>query len=83
MPPGVAAVIELAQRFSKEKKNKRSIIFAAFTAEEFGLIGSKAFVTDPPFNLKKTSAMFNFDMVGRLDSAKELTIGGVGTSLGI
>jgi len=78
---GVAAVIELAQKFSKEKKNKRSIIFVAFTAEEFGLIGSRAFVTDPPFNLKKTSAMFNFDMVGRLDSAKELTIGGVGTSL--
>jgi len=78
---GVAAVIELAQRFSREKNNKRSIIFAAFTAEEFGLIGSRAFVAEPPFNLKKTDAMFNFDMVGRLDSAKELTIGGVGTSL--
>ncbi|MEI6274890.1 MAG: M20/M25/M40 family metallo-hydrolase [Prolixibacteraceae bacterium] len=78
---GVAAVIELAQKFSNEKNNKRSIVFAAFTAEEFGLIGSKAFVTEPPVNLKKVGAMFNFDMVGRLDSAKELTIGGVGTSL--
>ncbi len=78
---GVAAVIELAKRFSHGKNNKRPILFVAFTAEEFGLIGSKAFVTEPPFNLKKASAMFNFDMVGRLDSAKDLTIGGVGTAL--
>lgn len=78
---GVAAVIELAQKFSHEKNNKRPILFAAFTAEEFGLIGSKALVDEPPFSLKKADAMFNFDMVGRLDSAKELTVGGVGTAL--
>ncbi|MCK9618807.1 MAG: M20/M25/M40 family metallo-hydrolase, partial [Lentimicrobiaceae bacterium] len=78
---GVAAVIELAQKFSHEKNNKRPIIFVAFTAEEFGLIGSKAFVKEPPYSLKKADAMFNFDMVGRLDSAKDLTIGGVGTAL--
>jgi aminopeptidase YwaD len=78
---GVATVIELAQKFSHEKSNRRSIVFVAFTAEESGLIGSRAFVTDPPFSLKKVSAMFNFDMVGRLDSAKDLSIGGVGTSL--
>ncbi len=78
---GVAAVIELAQKFSHEKSNKRPILFVAFTAEEFGLIGSKAFVKEPPYSLKKADAMFNFDMVGRLDSAKDLTIGGVGTAL--
>jgi len=78
---GVAAVIELAQKFSHAKNNKRPILFIAFTAEESGLIGSKAFVTNPPFSLKKATAMFNFDMVGRLDSAKDLTIGGVGTAL--
>ncbi|MEI7422747.1 MAG: M20/M25/M40 family metallo-hydrolase [Prolixibacteraceae bacterium] len=78
---GVAAVIELAQKFSHEKNNKRPILFVAFTAEEFGLIGSKALVDEPPFSLKKADAMFNFDMVGRLDSAKELTVGGVGTAL--
>jgi len=78
---GVAAVIELAQKFSHDKNNKRPILFVAFTAEEFGLIGSKAFVKEPPFSLKKVDAMFNFDMVGRLDSAKDLTIGGVGTAL--
>jgi len=78
---GVAAIIELAQKFSHEKSNRRPILFVAFTAEEFGLIGSKAFVSEPPFPLKGATAMFNFDMVGRLDSAKNLTVGGVGTSL--
>ncbi len=78
---GVAAVIELAEKFSYEKNNRRPIIFVAFTAEEFGLIGSKAFVSDPPFSLKRADVMFNFDMVGRLDSAMDLTIGGVGTAL--
>ncbi len=78
---GVAAVIELAQQFSMAKNTRRPIVFIAFTAEEFGLIGSKAFVSDPPFSLKNTTAMFNFDMVGRLDSARDLTIGGVGTAL--
>jgi len=78
---GVAAVVELAQKFSHAKSNRRPILFLAFTAEESGLIGSKAFVTNPPFSLKKATAMFNFDMVGRLDSAKDLTIGGVGTAL--
>ncbi len=78
---GVAAVIELAQKFSYEKSNRRPIVFAAFTAEEFGLIGSKAFVKEPPYSQGKADAMFNFDMVGRLDSTKDLTVGGVGTAL--
>ncbi len=78
---GVAAIIELAEKFSHDKNNRRPLLFIAFTAEEFGLIGSKAFVAEPPFSLKKADAMFNFDMVGRLDSAKELTIGGVGTAI--
>jgi hypothetical protein len=78
---GVAAVIELAQKFSHEKNNKRPILFVAFTAEEFGLIGSKAFVKEPPFGFKNAAAMFNFDMIGRLDSTKDLTVGGVGTAL--
>jgi Zn-dependent M28 family amino/carboxypeptidase len=78
---GVAAIIELAQKLSNDKTNKRPILFVAFTAEEFGLIGSRAFVSEPPFSLKNSTAMFNFDMVGRLDTAKNLTVGGIGTAL--
>jgi hypothetical protein len=78
---GVAAILELARRFSKEKNNRRSLVFVAFGAEETGLIGSRAFVEDSPVDLSKVTTMLNFDMVGRLDSlTHSLSIGGTGTS---
>lgn len=76
---GVAAVLELARQFAKEKKNKRTIVFMAFGGEEEGLLGSKFYVNNPVFPLAKTVAMINLDMVGRLNENK-LTIGGIGTA---
>jgi hypothetical protein len=76
---GTAAVIELARYFAKEKINKRTIIFIAFSGEEEGLIGSKYYVNNPVFPLEKTVAMINLDMVGRMKDDK-LTIGGMGTA---
>lgn len=78
---GVASVIQLAEKLASEKKNKRSIIFVAFGAEEMGLVGSKAFTNKPPVETENMVAMFNFDMVGRLDSTSNgLSIGGTQTS---
>lgn len=78
---GVAAVIELAEKLAGEKKNRRSVLFVAFGAEEMGLIGSKAFVNEPPVSTEKMVAMFNFDMVGRLDSVSNaLSFGGTQTA---
>jgi len=76
---GVSAMLELARQFSKEKKNKRTIIFIAFGGEEEGLVGSKFYVNNPAFPINKTVAMINLDMVGRLKDEK-LTIGGIGTA---
>ncbi len=76
---GVAAMLELARQFSKEKDNKRTLIFIAFGGEEEGLLGSKAYVNNPVFPLDKTVAMINMDMVGRLNESK-LTVGGIGTA---
>lgn len=76
---GTAAIIELARQFAKDKKNKRTIIFIAFSGEEDGLFGSKFYVNNPVFPLDKTVAMINLDMVGRLND-KKLTIGGIGTA---
>lgn len=78
---GVALVIGLANRAAHTPLNRRSLIFAAFGAEEMGLIGSKAFTANPPVDLKKIKAMFNFDMVGRLDTLSHaLSISGTLTS---
>ncbi|MDQ3748427.1 MAG: M20/M25/M40 family metallo-hydrolase [Acidobacteriota bacterium] len=81
---GVSAMLELARQFSKEKKNKRTIIFIAFGGEEEGLLGSKFYVNNPAFPINKTVAMINMDMVGRLqkdkDGFEKLTVGGIGTA---
>ncbi|MEZ5306067.1 MAG: M20/M25/M40 family metallo-hydrolase [Pyrinomonadaceae bacterium] len=76
---GTSALLDLVRVFTKEKKNKRTIIFISFGGEEEGLLGSKAYVQNPVFPLDKTVAMFNMDMVGRLRDDK-LTVGGIGTS---
>lgn len=76
---GTAAIIELARQFSKEKRNKRTLIFMAFGGEEEGLLGSKHYVNNPVWPLDKTVAMINLDMVGRLNENK-LTVGGIGTA---
>jgi len=45
------------------------------------LVGSKAFTAEPPVETEKMVGMFNFDMVGRLDSASNaLSIGGTKTA---
>ncbi|MGB7207058.1 MAG: M28 family peptidase [Pyrinomonadaceae bacterium] len=76
---GTSAVIELARLFAKEKNNKRTIIFMAFGGEEEGLLGSKFYVENPVWQLDKTVAMINLDMVGRLNENR-LTVGGIGTA---
>ncbi|MEO6741731.1 MAG: M28 family peptidase, partial [Chthoniobacteraceae bacterium] len=60
-------------------KRKRGIIFALWSGEEIGLIGSNSFVEKPPVDLTKVVAYINFDMVGRLKDNK-LTMQAVGSS---
>lgn len=76
---GTAAIIELARQFAKDRSNKRTLIFIAFSGEEDGIFGSKYYVDNPVFPLDKTVAMINLDMVGRLKDDM-LTIGGIGTA---
>lgn len=59
---GITAVIALANYFSQTKDNERTIIFAAFTAEEIGGFGSQYF--SQQFNPAKVMAMFNIEMIG-------------------
>ena len=79
---GVATVLEIAEKLaSLSKKMKRSVVFIAFGAEESGLLGSQHFVNNPLVDLKQIKAMFNFDMVGRLDKeSNQLSVGGTGTA---
>ncbi len=46
---GTAAVIELARQYAAERKNKRTMVFMAFSGEEEGLLGSHYYVNHPLF----------------------------------
>jgi hypothetical protein len=54
-------------------------LIAFFSGEEQGLQGSKAFADFLEIKRLKLHAMFNFDMLGRLNEEREITIAGVGT----
>ncbi|MBI4865451.1 MAG: M28 family peptidase [Candidatus Wallbacteria bacterium] len=76
---GVAGVLALARRFSKSPaRPARSIVFATFSAEELGLLGSAHYTKAPPVPLTATVAMVNMDMIGRLREGK-LNVQGVET----
>jgi hypothetical protein len=81
---GVGEMIELAEKFAMtEGSHARSIVFAAFSGEEMGLLGSKYFTENPGIDLTKVNAMINLDMIGRLQDSTSLQVGGVGTAEGL
>ena len=89
---GVAALLEIAQYLSSQQKEgklklKRDVVFAAWSGEEIGLIGSSRFVQEVALELKGDAdaklgdvfaANLNMDMVGRLDQS--LVLQGTGSS---
>jgi hypothetical protein len=67
---GTVGVMSLARAFSESgEKPEKSVIFAAWTAEEVGLLGSRYFVGNFPKNLK-IAYNLNFDMLSR-DAAND------------
>ena len=61
---GTTTVLEIARYFGNNKNNKRSIIFALFSAEEKGLLGSKHLAKRLKDQNLDLYAMLNFEMVG-------------------
>lgn len=61
---GTTAVVALAEHFKKTKNNARTLVFAAFTAEEIGGFGSQYFSRQ--LDAAKVTAMFNIEMIGKV-----------------
>lgn len=80
---GTALILEMARVFQGyvhsggiTTPDRRSVLFAAFGAEEEGLLGSCHFALEsPPVPIESVRAMMNFDMVGRLRD-EVLQVGG-------
>lgn len=89
---GTAGMLEIAQWLADLKRQgklalKRDVLFAAWSGEELGLLGSNHFVQEMAKLIKgdpnaKLEGMFaaalNMDMIGRFD--KSLVLQGVGSS---
>jgi hypothetical protein len=62
---GVAALIEIARVMSARPQPRATVMFVAFSAEEIGRVGSKAFINDyiRPYQIQPT-AMINMDIIG-------------------
>jgi len=81
---GTATVLALAEALARDAKRdpaklQRGILFAFWSGEEVGVIGSSYFAEHPPRPLSNIVADVNFDMVGRLRDNK-LMLQGVGSS---
>jgi hypothetical protein len=80
---GTAALLQLAAwlQKSRSKLHHYNYVFAHFSGEELGLLGSKALAQEAGLDSSRVAYMINMDMVGRLvDSSSALTVGGLGTS---
>jgi Zn-dependent M28 family amino/carboxypeptidase len=78
---GTAMLIELARNFKAiQPAPKRTILLAAVTAEESGLLGSGYYASFPLYPLDKTLAALNMDEVNVWGRTKDLTVIGLGAS---
>jgi Zn-dependent M28 family amino/carboxypeptidase len=75
---GTVGVLTLAKAFMESgKKPDKTLIFALWTAEEEGLLGSKYYVEHLPYPLKNLRLNVNFDMISRYiseDESKKVTL---------
>ncbi|MEV7543047.1 M28 family metallopeptidase [Streptomyces sp. NPDC089915] len=68
---GSAGILQVAQRLaSEQKKIKNKVKFAWWSAEEFGLLGSEAYVASlTPEQKKQIKLYLNFDMIASPNAA--------------
>src|SRR5262245_9775806 len=74
---GTVALLEIADAYALAardgKRPRRSVLFAAWNAEERGLLGAWAYTEQPLAPLSTIAAVLNMDMIGRNE---EVQVGG-------
>ncbi len=75
---GVAGTIELARAFAKGPRPDRTLVFAAWTAEERGLLGSETYAVHPTLPLETTVANLTMDVLQTAGPAKDVVLVGYG-----
>ncbi|WP_397403879.1 M20/M25/M40 family metallo-hydrolase [Phenylobacterium sp.] len=75
---GVAGVIETARAFAAGPRPDRTILFAAWTAEERGLLGSEFYAQRNEAALTKMVANYTFDVLQTSGPSRDLVLVGAG-----
>jgi Zn-dependent M28 family amino/carboxypeptidase len=75
---GIAGMLELARAFAKAPRTERTLVFAAWTAEERNLLGSETFAVRPLFQLEKTVADLTIDILQTAGPARDVVLVGAG-----
>ena len=73
---GSGILLELARVWAKSPAPNRSILFAAVTAEEQGLLGSEYFGKHPSVPASKISLDLNYDALAPLGEPEEVEVSG-------
>jgi Zn-dependent M28 family amino/carboxypeptidase len=77
---GIAGVIELARAFKSGPPPERTLVFAAWTAEERGLLGAEHYAADPLFPMDKAVANLTLDTLQPNGLARDVVLIGKGQS---
>ncbi|TAJ74790.1 MAG: M20/M25/M40 family metallo-hydrolase [Phenylobacterium sp.] len=75
---GVAGVIETARAFKAGPPPERTILFAAWTGEERGLLGSEYYAQRHEADLAKMVANYTFDVLQTAGPARDVVLVGSG-----
>ncbi|MEC9017900.1 MAG: M28 family metallopeptidase [Pseudomonadota bacterium] len=78
---GIAGMFEIARAFKAGPAPDRSILFAAWTAEERGLLGSEHYALNPVYPLDKTVANLTIDILQTAGKAKDVILVGKGQNM--
>lgn len=75
---GVAGLFEIARAFKAAPPPDRTILFAFWTAEERGLLGSEAYAQNPVYPPEKTVANLGLDILQTAGKARDVILVGKG-----
>ena len=75
---GVAGLIALADGFAHDQRPERSLVFAIWTAEERGLLGSETYAANPLYPFNETVANFTLDILQTAGPSRDVLLVGQG-----
>jgi Zn-dependent M28 family amino/carboxypeptidase len=75
---GVAGVLEIARAFAAAPPPARTVVFAIWTAEERGLLGSETYATHPIYPLATTVGNFTMDILETVGPSRDVVLIGAG-----